>query len=536
MSETGNMYKDILDGMANGIAVVDMNCDVLYVNNSLELQLNTHNGNKCYEYLNNNSTICSFCKNSEILRGRIVDWEWNCQKNNKVYRIVDTPIIDNNGSISKVKVFHDITEMKRCENELRLENMFIKSIINSLNSIVLVLSGEGKIITVNQYMEEITGYQLKDIRGMSYHEIFIPEGKREEIIETSIKTINDITNNNYINPITCKDGKVIIIEWDYNTLKDDDGDITGLVLLGQNISKRLSQEKKLKTKVEQLNNMNNMLKAMVRRENDTVKQKEQLLIQQSKMASMGEMLSLIAHQWKQPLNAISLTAQDIVDAFTYKELDDKYLRNNIDTIQGQINFMSRTVDDFNDFLKPSCNKVPFDLNKVIVETFKIISPRLKHSNISYSLKCNICNKEFNTLNLLSLEYITQCECISIIGYPNEFAHILINLINNSAEAIVDSIDKGLMDKLSGEITLDILEENGNIIISILDNGGGIPQNIIGDIFNLYFTTKEKGTGIGLYMAKMIIEKHMDGKLYCKNINGGTMFSIKLKINDNHSQK
>ncbi|MBF0567872.1 MAG: response regulator [Nitrospirae bacterium] len=240
-------------------------------------------------------------------------------------------------------------------------------------------------------------------------------------------------------------------------------------------------------------------------EEETAKRRsgEQMLVQQSKMAAMGEMLGMIAHQWKQPLNAISATAQDLEDAFTHNQLDKEYLHSSVITIISQTDFMQRTADDFRNFLRPSKEKVRFNVRDAVEEVISMFSP-------------------YFTKNGIALKLWLKGDDFTVTGYPNEFKQVVLNLISNSKDAILSRKDKGTENKIDITVSKD-----DRITITIRDTGGGIPEGIIGRIFDPYFTTKppDKGTGIGLYMSRTIIETNMGWQLSVSNVEGGAEFRI-----------
>ncbi len=264
---------------------------------------------------------------------------------------------------------------------------------------------------------------------------------------------------------------------------------------------------------EKLRDINENLNQRVKEESGLRQQNEQLLIQQSKMAAMGEMISSIAHQWKQPLNAIALIIQDVDDAFLYGELDKDYLGRSTSIILQQIQFMAKTIEDFRNFLRPSKEKVLFDVKKAIEEIISMFDSVFKKNNVILHLTCT-----------------EDIEAFKALGYPNEFKQVILNLINNSRDAIVLRQADGTKEVgVAGRINISITADNGRIIISIRDNGGGIPEGIINRIFEPYFTTKssDKGTGIGLYMSKTIIETNMNWILTVKNVDNGAEFRIEI---------
>ncbi|MBF0466579.1 MAG: PAS domain S-box protein [Nitrospirae bacterium] len=241
-------------------------------------------------------------------------------------------------------------------------------------------------------------------------------------------------------------------------------------------------------------------------------QQERLLIQQSKMAAMGEMIGLVAHQWKQPLNAVGITIQDLKDAYTYGEVDDKYIDNIIGSTMKQINFMSKTIDDFRNFFVPSKEKILFDIKINIEELLSMFAHVFRKSEIHVSVETG------------------QDALLLTEGYPNEFKQVMLNILNNSKDAIVAR--KKFDFEIKGSILISIgnNEDKSKIIVSIRDNGGGIPDDLTRKIFEPYYTTKGiDGTGIGLYMSKTIIETNMGGSLTVRNVDDGAEFVISLDV-------
>ncbi|MBF0317416.1 MAG: HAMP domain-containing histidine kinase [Nitrospirae bacterium] len=276
------------------------------------------------------------------------------------------------------------------------------------------------------------------------------------------------------------------------------------------IATDITERKILEKKLEQLNSH---LEEQVRDKIDEIRQKEQMLIQQSKMAAMGEMIGAIAHQWKQPLNAVSLLIQDIKDAYDYGELNEEYLDKMIETSNTQVNFMSRTIDDFRNFFKPTKEKTVFNIVNSLKEILSMFTDMFYKNGISIELSHDNGNE------------------LKCTGYPNEFKQVILNLINNSKDAITIKRSKDPKAYLNGNIKITVRkEEDRAIAVIISDNGGGIPEDVIGRIFEPYFTTKpsDVGTGIGLYMSKTIIENNMGGLLAVRNIEEGAEFKITME--------
>lgn len=222
----------------------------------------------------------------------------------------------------------------------------------------------------------------------------------------------------------------------------------------------------------------------------------QFLVQKAKLSSMGEMMGAIAHQWRQPLNALYLNIQNLDDDFDEGKIDRSFLRQFIVKNKKTILFMSKTIDDFRNFFKIDKEKQTFSIKESIVETLSLQSAQFRSHNIDVEV---------------------VGEDVSFFSYKGEFQQVILNLLNNAKDAIIErNIELGKIT-----ITLD---PTG---ITLEDNAGGIDSSIIERIFEPYFTTKEQGegTGIGLYMSKMIIEKNMGGVLRVENTDVGARFII-----------
>ncbi|MBV6340192.1 sensor histidine kinase [Candidatus Magnetobacterium casense] len=271
----------------------------------------------------------------------------------------------------------------------------------------------------------------------------------------------------------------------------------------------------LEKKTHELGQLNIHLEGQVRNKINEIRQKEQILIQQSKMATMGEMIGSIAHQWKQPLNAISVNIQDIKDAYEYGELNSEYIDNMIATSNEQVDFMAKTIDDFRNFFRPSKEKIAFN----VVNSLKEVLSMFK----------DVFNKDSVTIGIF-YDNGSELKCI---GYPNEFKQVILNIINNSKDAIVVKRGKDPKAFFEGKIRITVHKEDHAVVVRVSDNGGGIPELIIERIFEPYFTTKPSdiGTGIGLYMSKTIIETNMAGSLTVRNIEEGAEFKIIIKAAD-----
>lgn len=260
--------------------------------------------------------------------------------------------------------------------------------------------------------------------------------------------------------------------------------------MARSISKLLIEQKEL----------NSTLEERVREEVAKNREKDHKLMAQSRLAATGEMLGNIAHHWRQPLNTIVAVAQDMKEAQKFGELDASYLERSVSQITQSSGYMSSVIDQFGSFFKPQEKVVAFDVAEVVEETVHLFSSSFEQEGIA--LTCDVQKG------------------LTVNGYPHEFRQVVMNLITNAQEAIVKRNKAKVI-----EVTLQ--EEEEKIHLSIKDSGGGIDASIAPKIFDPYFSTKfeSQGTGIGLYMAKMIIENTMNGSLSTHNVEDGCVMDI-----------
>lgn len=245
-----------------------------------------------------------------------------------------------------------------------------------------------------------------------------------------------------------------------------------------------------------------------------------ILIHQSKLDAMGDMISAIAHQWRQPLNSIGLIMQDLVSAFNYGELNKGYLLNSEKSIMNQLQFMSQTIDGFRNFFNTEHHKTFCDLTLIIEEIRQLYTAQLS----AYGITLNV---DFtNQMSEPSLNHP-----FALISYSAEMKQILLNLIANAKDAIIQS------ESLPSEriIFLKVTAFDYIVRIDVIDHAGGIKAEVADRIFEPYFTTKELGTGLGLYIAKTLCEQYLEGTLLYQQDSpkGWSTFRIVLprSIND-----
>lgn len=236
--------------------------------------------------------------------------------------------------------------------------------------------------------------------------------------------------------------------------------------------------------------------------NDLKKQNkefEKMILQQSKFVKSGEMIANITHQFRQPLNNISYILINLKKRFESEKLDKIFFDKKVNQANEQVSFLSKTIDDFKEFYLQEKEKDDFFVKDSIQNALTILNPDLQKDNINLNLK-------FETF-----------EDIKIFGVKNELSQVILSLVSNSIDA--------LKNRHNPKISINVVSSSAEVIIEILDNAGGIKAKNLKKIFEPYFSTKDEGTGIGLYLSKIIIEESFGGKLQVQNIKDGAKFSI-----------
>jgi len=282
-----------------------------------------------------------------------------------------------------------------------------------------------------------------------------------------------------------------------------------IALLSVLMSRKIAQtfqdyQKNVKRKEEKLKMLNANLHRKIKIGIEEAQKKDRAMLHQSRLARLGTMISMIAHQWRQPLSEVSGILMELETAIKFKKLDEKLVIEGIKESDQLLNYMSNTIDDFKNFFKPSKEKEDFILQDACTNALSIVQASLN----DYGIAIDISFDKKTVIN----------------GYPREFSQVILNLLLNSRDVFED---KNVNDP---RINLSTKQTDNYVYITIKDNAGGITEENINIIFEPYFTTKSssKGTGLGLYMSKMIIEKNMNGQLNVRNEDNGAVFEIILR--------
>ena len=355
----------------------------------------------------------------------------------------------------------DITERK--EKEEKLIQSY--TVFNNTRDGIIITDKKCNIIEVNNAFERITGFSKKDISNKNIN--ILRSGLHElSFYENMWDSIDK--NGYWEGEITSlKKNKEYFTEWlTINAIYDDNSEVLHFIGIFSDISEQ-------------------------KRKDELLKEKEKLIHQQSKMASMGEMLENIAHQWRQPLSVISTAATGIKMQKELGILSDEDEITSLNKINESSQYLSNTIDDFRRYLNSEQNYESFSVKDSIDYTLKLVSSKLDNRDI---------------------KIIKDYDDFEIWGIKNEFVQVLLNIISNAK----DSLENSSSSEKYIFISCEVYNDQINIIIK--DNGGGIPIDLIEKIFDPYFTTKHKsqGTGIGLYMSAEIIRNHMKGHIFAEN--------------------
>jgi two-component system CheB/CheR fusion protein len=414
----------------------------------------------------------------------------------RYFHIYEKVFLDN-GIDKVVGILRDVDSEYRDRLLLELRKDRLNTTFKTINNILIISDGRN-LIDVNRAFEKLFNMSVEEFRS-KYNcicELF------EEVKDDSSYLFDESKSYTWIKKVLDNQDieykvKITIDKIEYhfkvnaNIFKSEDEKKTYLVVF-DNITKSIKFQEELKKQLEiQLKE---------------IRKKDDMLINQSKSAAMGEMISAIAHQWRQPLNVLSLYIMALETKYPF---DEDTFHDFLEKSEAVIEKMSHTIDDFRDFFRPNKSKELFSIKDAISRVLDIIEVQLIHHNIDI-------NKKIDDDSMF-------------LGYKSEFEQSIINILTNAKDALILAQESS--QDIKAKIDIELKSDNKNIILEISDNAGGIKDNIINNIFDPYFSTKfeNQGTRLGLYMTKVIIEKNMGGKIDVANFQDGAKFTIKLPL-------
>jgi PAS domain S-box-containing protein len=376
---------------------------------------------------------------------------------------------------------------------------FKTAVEDSYNTVVMTDKNKN-IIFVNEMFEKITGYKKEEVLGKnpSILKSGIQEDGFYEVLNETISN-GKKWHGRFVN--RKKNGDLFYEDATITPIFVD-GVISGYLAIKMDITQNVKDS-------QALEKLNQTLEERVQEELINNIEKERRLFESAKLASMGEMIGNIAHQWRQPLNTISAIVSSVKLDCSFNDLDANKLDSDMDMVIKQTNYLSDTIDTFRDFINTKKEIQSVVLQNTIVSAIHIVSTALEDRFIEIK------------------ENYKDTDPITITTIPQELSQVIINILNNAKDVLIEK------DIKNRWIEISLYRKDDAAIITIEDNGGGIPQNVMPHIFEPYFTTKHKsnGTGLGLHMSYKIINKSLKGKIYAKNTKNGAKFYIELPINN-----
>lgn len=421
---------------------------------------------------------------NDVMNGNSGVLEFEIEGLKGTRRWLETHAVPMRDADSKINMLlgitRDVTEKRESEHELKI----LQKAIEQAPVSIVITDIFGNIQFVNPYFTHVTGYSAKEAIGQNPRVLASGHTTKDEYIGLyDTITHKDIWKGVFKN--IKKNGEEYWESAVISPIIDKNGNITNYIGIKQNITEKVAMETLLKDQ-------------------------EEMMIVQSRHAAMGEMIGMIAHQWRQPLSVISMGANNLLLDIEIGDIDILAFKDEANSIIKQVNHLSQTIEDFRNFFRPDKEKESLSVDEIVKETLMIIGKNLENNDIKINLS-------FSTKAMIKT-------------YKRELIQVFINIINNAKEAINENTKD---EKL---LFINTREEADNIIIEFCDNGGGIKQNIINKIFEPYFSTKDKltGTGLGLYMSKTIVTKHLNGDIAAKNNQiGGACIIIILRKENQH---
>lgn len=431
------------------------------------------------------------------------DWRLECRiqrADGKIRNILAAGrhrVNSSDGKLRMVGIVQDITERKQAEERLKELTQRLSYHIDNSPLAVIEWGPDMRLVRWAGAAEHMFGWKAEEVLGKRVDEFrWIYNEDKGLVAEVSAELQEGknphrfSANRNYR-----KDGAIVFCEWYNSSLLDDSGNLRSILSLVLDVTDRI----KLETTLQQYSEM---LESRVKERTAELRKKDQLLLNQSRLAAMGEMISNIAHQWRQPLNTLGLNIQRLSLFYELGKFNKEFLDTSTNDAMTLIQHMSKTIDDFRNFFQPDKEKTDFNANHAIQQSISLVIDSFNHHQIILMIR-------------------TDGDAW-INGYPNEFSQVVLNILLNARDVLVE---REIADRL---VTVTSSIANSKAVITIADNAGGIPENIIDKVFDPYFSTKGvDGTGIGLYMSKNIIETNMGGRLSVRNISDGAEFRIEV---------
>jgi len=396
-----------------------------------------------------------------------------------------------------LKLTEEIKNKELIQKQLKLSEEKFRTLFDIAPVLLDAFDKDGKVVLWNKECEKVFGWSFKEIKEEKNPlDLFYPDPLIQKRI---FDAFNDNSENIYKEwmPMT-KDGRQIITKWANIRLPNNE-----LLHIGYDITQQRNNELSLQEAKQQLEELNSSLEKRIENEIQKNTKQQIMLMHQSKLAQMGEMIENIAHQWRQPLAQINSSVLLIDVVLNKNKFKNQIVENKLTEIESLTAYMSKTIDDFKNFFSPNKQTSIFKIETAVQKAIDIVK---------------------GLIHLHHIQVIVDIEeDLEINSHLEELQQVILTILNNSIDALL------IMKISSPKININAFNQDDNIVIDIEDNALGVDVDLLDKIFEPYFTTKRKlqGTGLGLYMAKMIIENGLLGTLSVENKLNGACFTIKI---------
>ena len=395
-------------------------------------------------------------------------------------------------------ILSDVTASKATGDALRESEARFRSMFEAHTAVMLLVDPEdGRIVDGNPAAVRFYGYSGEQLKALNIREINTGSG---EEVRNGFESAARGESNWFLFNHRMAGGAVRTVEVMSSPVEF--GGRRVLFSIVMDVTERVRFEKELALRQRELEELNQTLEARVAEAVAKLREQDQILMTQSRQAAMGEMLGNIAHQWRQPLNALSMVLINLKDARQCGELDQETFDAGLAKGSDLIQRMSSTINDFRDFFRPDKRNVRFSALDQVRAAVNLLDAAFAARGIAIEV---------------------AAADLPVYGLPNEFSQVLVNLLGNAKQAIQDS------GREDGRIVISLGEEAGCGWVRITDNGGGVPEHCLDRIFDPYFSTRPSGTGIGLYMSRQIVEQSLEGRILVRNTGDGAEFTVFLPL-------
>ena len=485
------LLASIFDAMPDGVYIIKEDYTIEFMNKAMIKEFENGEGKKCYQWISHLDEVCPWCKAKEVFSGKTVYWEKYVPMIDKTYELVELPLTNRDGTVSKLSIFQDITQRKRGEEKLKASEEEYKGLFEHVGCGVFISSKEGKFLDANQALLDMLGYKSKEefLNIDITKDLYLrPEDRKmfQERVEREGRVID------YELDFKRKDGSVIPVLVTVNVRYDQQGNVVGYEGINMDQSQRKRMEKDLKERLEMEHKLRNI---------------QEQLLQSEKLAAMGKLTSQIAHELNNPLYGIMNTLELLKTEISPQNKRRKILEMSLSETVRLTELLRKMLS----FSKPDEEqKQLVDINTILDEILLIVRKQLQENSIR-----------------ISTSFADDLQ--KVYASKNQLRQVFLNMISNARDAMPDG----------GTLTVKTMAKGDQIHIEISDIGIGIREENIDKIFDAFFTTKDsiKDVGLGLSVCYGFIKDHGGDIKVKSKVGSGTTFTIILPIySSNETEK